>query len=159
MVTGSTWTFIGVYHTPYLGNAVLLCVISVGRPGGLSLRAHGDGSGRSLDSPESQCSMGFQPVFCRTERWFTTQGILIILVRSYRTLRDGSLGGHFLPGTSCPATISLVLRDKNHPPIEAPQSYLSAYGFQPGVQTPRLSRPLRLRAKTLISRLRRSLPL
>ena len=34
--------------------------------------AHGDsskdGSGRSLDSPESQCSIGFQPVFCSRHR-------------------------------------------------------------------------------------------
>jgi hypothetical protein len=33
-----------------------------------SLQVHGDssrdGSGRSLDSPEGQCSIGFQPVFC-----------------------------------------------------------------------------------------------
>ena len=27
-----------------------------------------DGSGRSLDSPESQCSIGFQPVFCSRHR-------------------------------------------------------------------------------------------
>ena len=26
------------------------------------------GSGRSLDSPESQCSIGFQPVFCSRHR-------------------------------------------------------------------------------------------
>jgi hypothetical protein len=40
-----------------------------------SLRVHGDsssdGSERSLNSPETQCSIGFQPVFCRTvERCF-----------------------------------------------------------------------------------------
>ena len=32
------------------------------------LLVHGDsswdGSGRSLDTPEAQCSIGFQPVFC-----------------------------------------------------------------------------------------------
>jgi hypothetical protein len=36
------------------------------------LREHGDssgdGSGRSFDSPESQCSIGFQPVFCSHHR-------------------------------------------------------------------------------------------
>ena len=35
-----------------------------------SFRVHGDSSrgdsGRSLDSPEGQWSIGFQPVFCRT---------------------------------------------------------------------------------------------
>jgi hypothetical protein len=36
-----------------------------------SLGVHGDGSERSLNSPETQCSIGFQPVFCRTvERCF-----------------------------------------------------------------------------------------
>jgi hypothetical protein len=40
-----------------------------------SLRVHGDsssdGSERSLNSPETQCSIGFQPVFCCTvERCF-----------------------------------------------------------------------------------------
>jgi hypothetical protein len=34
---------------------------------------------------------------------------------------------HRYPGTSCPATISLSLRDKSHSPIEAPHNYLSAY--------------------------------
>ena len=37
-------------------------------------RAHGDsfqdGSDRALNSLEAQCSIGFQPVFCRTERCF-----------------------------------------------------------------------------------------
>ena len=31
-----------------------------------------DGSERSLGSPEDQCSIGFQPVFFRTERCFPT---------------------------------------------------------------------------------------
>ena len=34
---------------------------------------------------------------------------------------------HRYPGTSCLATISLSLRDKSHPPIEAPHNYLSSY--------------------------------
>jgi hypothetical protein len=36
---------------------------------------------------------------------------------SYRTLRDGSLGGA-VPGTSCQATIAHSLRDKSHSSIE-----------------------------------------
>jgi hypothetical protein len=41
--------------------------------------------------------------------------------------------GYFLmiPGTSCLATIMLSLRDKNHPPTEAPRIIPSAYGLQP----------------------------
>ena len=38
-----------------------------------------DGSKRALNGPENQWSIGFQPVFGRTERCFPTQGILIIL--------------------------------------------------------------------------------
>jgi hypothetical protein len=34
---------------------------------------------------------------------------------------------HRNPGTSCLATISLSLRDKSHPPIEAASHYVSAY--------------------------------
>jgi hypothetical protein len=41
-----------------------------------SLGVHGDtssdGSERSLDSPEALCSIGFQPVFCRTKKGPTT---------------------------------------------------------------------------------------
>ena len=39
----------------------------------------------------------------------------------------GSL--HRYPGTSCLATINLSLRDKSHPPIEAPHNYLSSYAI------------------------------
>jgi hypothetical protein len=31
---------------------------------------------RSLDSPKSQCSIGFQPVFCRTERCFDLLSVM-----------------------------------------------------------------------------------
>ena len=38
---------------------------------------HGDSSGRSLDSPKSQCSIGFQPVFFRAnERRFAGEAVL-----------------------------------------------------------------------------------
>jgi hypothetical protein len=49
-----------------------LCYINVVAS---SLQLHGDssrdGSGRSLDSPEGQWSIGFQPVFCSHERCST----------------------------------------------------------------------------------------
>jgi hypothetical protein len=45
--------------------AISLCYINAVAS---SLQVHGDssrdGSGRSLDTPEGQCSIGFQPVFC-----------------------------------------------------------------------------------------------
>ena len=47
------------------GNYISLCYINAVAS---SLQVHDDssrdGSGRSLGSPESQCSIGFQPVFC-----------------------------------------------------------------------------------------------
>jgi hypothetical protein len=36
-----------------------------------------------------------------------------------------------IPGTSCLATIVLSLRDKNHPPIEAPRIILALMGVTP----------------------------
>jgi hypothetical protein len=51
-----------------------LCYINAVAP---ELQVHGgssqDGSERSLGSPEDQCSIGFQPVFFRTERCFRTR--------------------------------------------------------------------------------------
>src|ERR1700735_2624364 len=38
--------------------------------------------------------------------------LVVLRTRSYRTLRDGSLGGVF-PGTSCQATIAPSLRDNS----------------------------------------------
>jgi hypothetical protein len=35
-----------------------------------------------------------------------------------------------IPGTSCLATIVLSLRDKNHPPIEAPRIILAITGYR-----------------------------
>src|ERR1700744_5975368 len=54
------------------GYQPMQCCINAVAP---SLQVHGDsswdGSGRSLGSPESQCSIGFQPVFCsHVERCF-----------------------------------------------------------------------------------------
>jgi hypothetical protein len=57
-------------------------------------------------------------------------GCLGYRARSYRTLRDGSRVTLF-QGTSCLATISLSLRDKNHPPIEAPRIILALMRLQP----------------------------
>ena len=45
------------------------------------------------------------------------------------------------PGTSCLATISLSLRDKSHPSIEAPHKYLSAYGVKPREPAPNPTAP------------------
>jgi hypothetical protein len=36
-----------------------------------------------------------------------------------------------LPGTSCPATIGLSLRDENHSTIEAPRIHLALMGLKP----------------------------
>jgi hypothetical protein len=67
-------------------------------------RAHGDssqdGSERALNSPENQCSIGFQPVFCRTERCFPTirrspRVVYKAQSRSFPTIH-GSGAGHIL---------------------------------------------------------------
>jgi hypothetical protein len=56
----------------------MLCYFA---PSRRQFQVHGDsfrdGSGRSLDSPEGQCSIGFQPVFfCTIERAFQVSTVL-----------------------------------------------------------------------------------
>jgi hypothetical protein len=48
-----------------------LCYINaVASPARVHSDSYQDGSQRSLNSPENQCSIGFQPVFLSTERCF-----------------------------------------------------------------------------------------
>jgi hypothetical protein len=65
--------------------------------------------------------------------FFTNFFLLASDLRSVQSSRwDGPIF-LMIPGTSCLATIVLSLRDKSHSPIEAPHSYLSAYGVNPGL--------------------------